>query len=43
MLETRTFGRSYGEGEGGERGRFVLPDRGVRKDGERISMSMLLQ
>lgn len=41
---TRTFGRSYGLlGDGGERGRFTLPDRGVRKVGERMSMSMVAQ
>lgn len=39
--QTRTAGRSYGLGDGGERVRFCLPERWVRNDGERMSTSIL--
>ena len=39
-----TLGLSYGVGEGGERALFAFPllaaERGVRKDGDRVSASI---
>lgn len=42
MRTTRTLGRSYGLGDGGERGRFVFAVRALRKLGERISTSIFM-